>query len=83
MGWYKYFYEKLTGNKVSITKFIYPEDFESKNEGICYTDEEIEELVEKFKQAVAKIKAFEFEPSNNKNACKYCLYKDFCGMNKI
>ena len=83
MGWYKYFYEKLTGNKVSLTKFIYPEDFETKNDGIIYTDEEIETLVEKFKTAVNNIKSCQFEPSYNDNACKYCTYKDFCGMNRI
>ena len=83
MGWYKYFYEKLTGNKVTLTKFIYPEDFESKNDGITYTDEEIEALVEKFKTAVNNIKNCQFEPSYNENTCKYCTYKDFCGMNII
>ena len=83
MAWYKYFYEQLTGNKVSITKFIYPEDFLSKNEGIKFSDEEIYEAVEKFKKAVARIKSHEFEPSYKENACKYCTYKDFCDMNRL
>jgi WD40 repeat protein len=53
MAWYKYFFELSTGNKVSVTKFIYPEDFLSKKEGMNYTEEEINDAVEKFKQAVA------------------------------
>ena len=83
MAWYKYFYEQKTGNKVTLTKFIYPEDFESKNDGIEYTEEEINAAVEKFKNTVASIKNMEFEPSYKENACKYCAYKDYCGMNKI
>ena len=81
MAWYKYFYEQSTGNKVSVTKFIYPEDFKSKNEGINYTEEEIANAVEKFKNAVADIKAHKFEPTNDKKNCKYCSHKDFCNMN--
>lgn len=83
MAWYKYFYEQSTGNKVSVTKFIYPEDYQAKNDGITYTTDEINKAVEVFKSAVEGIKAHEFEPNKNSNACKYCLYKDFCGMNRI
>ena len=83
MAWYKYFYEKSTGDKVTATKFIYPEDFLSKNEGINFTDEEIENAVDKFKQAVKSIKCFEFEPSYRDNSCEYCPYKDFCDMDRI
>ena len=83
MAWYKYIYEKSTGKKVSVTKFLYPEDFQSKNNGINYTDEEIADAVEKFKNAVADIKAHKFEPTLKESACKYCPYQDFCGMNVI
>ena len=83
MAWYKYFYEHSTGNKVSVTKFIYPEDYMSKNEGINFTDEEIKEAIDKFKKAVNGIKSYEFEPSYKDNACKHCSYKDFCDMNRI
>ena len=83
MAWYKYFYEKSTGNKVSVTKFIYPEDFLSKNEGIKYSDEDINNAVETLKDAVVDIRAHKFEPSRKNNVCKYCLYKDFCGMDRI
>ena len=83
MALYKYFYELKSKNKVTITKFIYPEDFLSKNEGMEYTDDEILEVVEKFKQAVKNIRNCEFEPSYKDSACKYCSYKDFCDMNRI
>ena len=83
MAWYKFFYELKTGNTVSITKFIYPEDFESKNNGIEYTKEESEERIEKFKSAIKNIENCNFEPSFNKNACKYCQYSDFCKINAV
>ncbi len=83
MAWYKYFYEKTTGNTVSVTKFIYPEDFETTNNGIVYTEEEISNAVDKFKKAVLAIKSHEFEPSKNEKACQYCAYKEFCNLNRI
>lgn len=83
MAWYKYFYEQSTGNKISVTKFIYPEDFQSKNNGIEYTQDEILTAVEKFKQAVLGIKSHEFEPTYKENSCKNCPYRDFCEMNRI
>ena len=83
MALYKYFYELKTGNKVSVTKFIYPEDYETTNNGITYTKEETDKIVEKYKQAVADIKSFKFYPSYKDSACKYCAYQDYCGMNKI
>jgi len=83
MAWYKYFYELKTGKKVALTKFVYPEDFESKNDGITYDEIEITECVEKFKQAIKDIKECKFEASYNKNACAYCSYRDFCEMNIV
>ena len=50
----------------------------------AFTEDEINAVVETFKQAVADIKALNFEPTKNKDkACKYCNYKDYCGMNKL
>lgn len=80
---YKYFFENQTGEKVSLTKFIYPEDFLSKNEGFNLSEEETLAVVEKFKAAVKGIKSCEFEPSYKETSCKYCLYKDYCGMNNL
>ncbi len=82
MALYKYFYECKTGNKVSVTKFIYPEDFESVNDGIEYTEDDIKMAVDTFKQAIADIKDHKFEPATDrKKACQYCLYTDYCSMN--
>ena len=83
MALYKYFYERKTGNKVSLTKFIYPEDYEKTNNGLEYTESEIKGVVDKFIQAVNDIKSLKFEPSYKERACRYCNYKDYCGMNKL
>ena len=80
---YKYIYEHQTGNVVTQTKFLYPEDYESKNNGIEFTDEDIKEVVDKFKSAVDNIRLCNFEPTYDRNACKYCNYHDFCEMNII
>lgn len=83
MALYKYFFEQQTGKKVSITKFIYPEDFKSKNEGIKFTGEEVQDVVNKFKDAIAGIKNCDFTPSYKENSCKYCSYRDLCGLNTL
>lgn len=83
IAFYKYYYEKLTGNKVSETKFIYPEDFESKNNAFLLTDEECEEIAKKIQTVVNKIHSYEFEPSYDKNVCKYCTYRDFCNLDTV
>ena len=83
MAIYKYFFEKLNNAKVSKTKFIYPEDFEKKNDGIEFTDDEVQEVVQKFKCAINDIKEHKFEPSYNEKACQYCAYREFCDINRI
>ena len=82
MAWYKYFYELKENKKVSKCQFIYPEDFLSKNNPIEYSNEDILERVEIFKNAIKNIKEHNFEPSYKENACKYCLYKSFCDIDK-
>ena len=83
MAMYKYFWEKLNNVVVSKTKFIYPEEFEKKNDGIEFNKEEIEAVVEKYKNAIKNIKQHNFEPSYNQNACEYCLHKEFCDLNRL
>lgn len=84
MAWYKYFFERKTGHKVSMTKFLYPDDFETKNEGLEFTDQEIVDTVNKFKQAVLDIKAHKFEATMNKEkSCKKCPYKDYCSIERV
>ena len=76
---YKYFFEKQTGKKVSVTKFIYPEDFENSTE-LNLTEEECLNVVEKMKNAVENIRNYKFQPSFKQFSCLYCGYKDICGM---
>jgi DNA helicase-2/ATP-dependent DNA helicase PcrA len=80
IGLYKYFFEKATGEKVSETTFIFPEE-STKNLTINFTQDECEEIKSKFEQAINNIKNYKFEP-NYKN-CKYCSFKDFCNMENV
>ena len=79
IGFYKYIYEKSTGKKVKETKFIFPEEFD-KNLTIEFTQEECNEIFERYKQAVKDIKSHKFEPTYDEKACQWCSYKDFCDM---
>lgn len=80
MALYKYIYEKTSGNKVARTVLVFPEDFE-KNLEVNYTEDEIEAVVAKYKDVIDSIYEMNFEPSNDLNTCKYCIYKDFCQTN--
>lgn len=79
MALYKYFFEQSEGEKVSKTTFIYPEDY-TKNLDLELTRDDCERVVEKFKAAISLIRNYDFEPSHNEDACKYCAYRDFCEM---
>ncbi len=82
IGLYKYYYEKATGNKVKETTFIFPEDF-TKNLTLNLTKEDCEFIEKNFKQAISGIKSFKFEPTYDKNVCKYCQYKEFCCLENV
>ena len=82
MGLYKFFFELATGNKVKQTTFIFPEEY-AKNYTLEYSEEDCNAIVEKFKNAIAEIKNYNFEPSHNPDACKYCSCKDYCGLNVV
>ena len=79
MALYKYFFEKSEGVKVSKTTFIYPENY-TKNLELELCKADCEEVVDKFKNAISSIREYNFEPSHNKDVCKWCCYKDFCEM---
>ena len=79
---YKYYYEKAAGKKVSAVQFLYPMDGES-SLTFYPTEDECREVVEKFKNAIKAIENCEFEPTNKKEACKYCPFKTFCEYNII
>lgn len=82
IGLYKYYFEKSTGHKVKETTFIFPEDY-TKNLTLNLTDEDCQEIENKFKTAISNIKSYKFEPTYKKDACKYCQYKDFCNMEVV
>ena len=82
IGFYKYLYEKYTGNKVSKTTFIFPEDY-TKNLIIEFSENECNDIYKKYKQAVADIRSHKFEPTDDKKACQWCAFKDFCNMEII
>ena len=82
IGLYKYYYEKYTGKKVKETIFIYPEEPED-NFTLNLVGEDCEAIRQKFQKAVAEIKSYQFEPSYDKQACKYCPYSDFCNMDIV
>lgn len=77
IGLYKYFFEKITGKKVAQTSFIFVEDFKN-NVNLELSDEDIDEIVKKFKFAISEIKNCNFEL--NKESCKYCSYKSLCAI---
>jgi len=77
IGLYKYFFEKMTGQKVAQTSFIFIEDFKN-NLNINLNDKDIEEIISKFKNAISEIKNCNFEA--NYNNCKYCAYKSLCAI---
>lgn len=81
IGLYKLYFEKITGKTVRETVFIFPEDF-TNNLTLNLTEQECIEIENKFKQAIADIRAYKFQPTQDKNkkACQYCQYKDFCMM---
>lgn len=82
MAIYKYMFENLTGNKVSNTTFIFPDDC-TKNLTVNYTEESCNKVVEKFKNAIDSINNLEFEPTYDQKACKYCACADFCKGNVL
>ena len=78
IGLYKYFFEKMTGKKVAQTSFIFIEDFKN-NLNMELNEEDIEEIISKFKNAIKEIKNCNFEAK--KDNCEYCPYKSFCAIN--
>ncbi|MCQ2958109.1 MAG: PD-(D/E)XK nuclease family protein, partial [Candidatus Gastranaerophilales bacterium] len=78
---YKYYFEKQKNVKVRDVGFIFPID--SSVYRFTPTDDECQEVVDKFKNAVQGIKNSEFEATPSENSCQYCPYKDFCAMNAV
>ncbi len=83
IGLYKYYFEKITGEKVKDTTFIFPEEF-NKNLSLVLTDKDCENIIQKFKTAISDIREYKFEPvqnrDTNKQPCQYCQYQEFCNL---
>ena len=83
MGLYKYFLEKTDneGRRVEKTVFIFPQEW-NKPYSVEYTDDDIEKVLDKYRQAIKGILSQNFEPTPSKVSCTYCPYKnDLCTLN--
>ncbi len=76
---YKYFFEKYSNCKVRDVNLVF---VESKDNNLNFelVQAELEAALEKFHNAINRIKNHEFEPNYNKEVCKYCKFKDFCHL---
>lgn len=82
MGLYKYFLEKTTGKKVEATTFVFPQEFR-KPCVVEYTDEDIEKILDKYRNAIKGIQEQNFDPTPSKNSCAFCPYQnDLCVCNQ-
>ena len=84
MGLYKYFLEKTDkeGRKVEETTFLFPQEYD-KSCAIYYSEDDIEKILDKYRNAIKGIKSHNFEPTPCKTSCEHCPYKNvLCDMNK-
>lgn len=81
---YKYAYEKLTGNKVSSVGIIYVENH-SKNVEKNLDDLDMQYIENLIKDTYSKIKDLKFNPikEDKQGSCKYCVYKHLCKLDLI
>lgn len=85
IGFYKYLYEKYTGNKVKNVGFIYPE-FPENNYLLELTEEECEEIKNEYIQTIKDIEDYKFEPVDknpNSGPCKYCSFYKTCKIEML
>ena len=81
---YKYAYEKLTGNKVSKVGIIYVENHEKSVEKYLI-DEDMVYIENLIKEAYNNIKQMKFNPikEDKQGVCKSCVYKHLCKLDLI
>lgn len=81
---YKYAYEKLTGNKVSKVGIIYVENHE-KSVDKYLTDDDMKYIENLIKDTYQNIKALKFNPikEDKQGVCKNCVYKQLCKLDLI
>lgn len=76
---YKYAFEKATGEKVSTVGLIYVENPE-KNVYKELTKEDMDYIENLISNTFTKINLLEFEPTDSKKNCQYCAYKHLCKL---
>ena len=82
MGLYKYFLEKIKGIEVEQTSFLFPQEYD-KSCTIYYLEDDIEKILDKYRNAIKGIKEQNFEPTPCKTSCEYCPYKNvLCNLSK-
>lgn len=81
---YKYAYEKLTGNKVSKAGIIYVENHQKSVEKIL-TDGDMTYIENLIKETYLKIKQLKFMPikEDKQGLCKMCEYRHLCRLDII
>jgi ATP-dependent exoDNAse (exonuclease V) beta subunit len=81
---YKYAYEKLTGNKVSKVGIIYVENHQ-KSVDKFLVDEDMTYIENLIKETYSNIKQLKFNPvkEDKQGACKCCVYKHLCKLDLI
>lgn len=81
---YKYAYEKMTGNKVSQVGIIYVEDH-AKSVYKTLIDSDMAYIENLIKDTYSKIKALKFNPikEDKQGVCKTCVYKHLCKLDII
>jgi len=79
---YKYVFEKMTGEKVSSCGLIFLEDTTKKV--IKYLEKnDIEHIEKTIKDTIQKIENLEFDMTKDEKNCKFCPYKRQCRLDVI
>lgn len=81
---YKYAFEKLTGNKVSRVGIIYVENPQKSVEKVL-VNEDMEYIENLIKETYSNIKLLKFNPikEDKQGVCKCCVYKHLCKLDLI
>ncbi|MCQ2788832.1 MAG: ATP-dependent helicase [bacterium] len=78
---YKYAFEKVTGNKVSKVGLIYVK--ENKTKVKVLDKENMDYISELITETFEKIKNLQFLPNQECKSCGYCEYKQLCKLDVI
>lgn len=77
MAIYKYIFEKIKNQPVSETTFVFVEDT-TKNVSLNISETEYTNTYNKIKQSIHNMHDYQFDPTPNKDVCKYCKVRDIC-----